>query len=330
MSDALAAGGLVPEALARRRFGVAGPLAVLLHVALVASILWWPRGAPPVEEPPQRLVFVEPAPPPPPPLGRPDGDGVAGEDAMSLAPDPGTVPAEKRPVEVAKPKVAKPEPVAKPKPKPKPEAKPVEPKPVKRPPDAEAESLRRVDPRKKPEALPREQAPVRETPPPVAEKPREERAAEPASPAASADSAADATRAGAKAPRGVAQGSVGGVEGGVVGGVRGGTPGGVVGAAGRGPVSIGAVAQRPTLVRRVPPNYPPEARRRGLEGLVLLEAVLDVEGNVEPNVKVLTSVPELDRAAIEAVRQWRFQPARGRDGSPVRVILEIPIRFVLR
>ncbi|MBU6281518.1 TonB family protein [bacterium] len=330
MTDVLAAGGLVPDAIARRRFGVAGPLALLLHAALLAAILWWPRGAPPVDEQPPRLVFVEPAPPPPPPLGRPDGEGAAGEEAMSLAPGPGTVPEEKRPVELAKPKVANPRPIAKPKPEAKPVPKPEKPKPVKRPPEPESEPLRRVDPRRKPEASPREEAPVVESPPPVAEKPREERAAEPASPPAPADETSGVARAGAKAPRGVAQGSVGGVEGGVVGGVRGGTPGGVVGAAGRGPVSIGAVAQRPTLVRRVPPTYPPDARRRGLEGLVLLEAVLDVEGNVEPGVKVLQSVPELDRAAIEAVRQWRFQPARGRDGSPVRVILEIPIRFVLR
>ncbi|MFM7142146.1 MAG: energy transducer TonB, partial [Alphaproteobacteria bacterium] len=192
------------------------------------------------------------------------------------------------------------------------------------------EPLRRVDPRRKPEPRPREEEPSREPSPPE-ENPREARPAEPnPASAPAADAAAGAGRSGAKAPRGVAQGSVGGVEGGVVGGVRGGTPGGVVGATGRGPVSIGSVAQRPTLVRRVPPAYPPDARRRGLEGLVLLEAVLDVEGNVEPGVKVLQSVPELDRAAIEAVRQWRFQPARGRDGSPVRVILEIPIRFVLR
>ena len=104
MTDALAAGGLVPEAIARRRFGAAALLALLLHALLVAAVFLWPHAAPPVEEQPPRLVFVEPAPPPPPPLGRPDGEGPPGEDMMSLAPGPGSVP-DARPVEPEKPKV---------------------------------------------------------------------------------------------------------------------------------------------------------------------------------------------------------------------------------
>jgi protein TonB len=45
---------------------------------------------------------------------------------------------------------------------------------------------------------------------------------------------------------------------------------------------------------------------------------------------VLKSVAPLDAAAIAAVRQWRFRPARDADGRPVRVIMEVPVRFVLR
>jgi len=326
LTDALEAGGLVPEAIARRRYAGAASLALMLHLAVAAAILWWPRVEAPVEEPP-RLVFIEPAPPPPPPLGRPDGEGEATDEMMSSAPGPGsTIPDDTRPTEPAKPKVEK----AKVE-RPRPVEKPKKPEPERRVSEPESDSLRRADPRKKPEPRRREEEPAREASTSAEEKPREVRPPEPAPAAASSgEEAGGAGGAAAKAPRGVAQGSVGGAEGGVVGGVRGGTPGGVVGATGRGPVSIGSVAQRPTLVRRVPPNYPPDARRRGLEGLVLLEAVLDVGGNVESGVKVLQSIPELDRAAIEAVRQWRFQPARSRDGSPVRVILEIPIRFVLR
>lgn len=329
MTDALAAGGLVPEAIARRRLGPASLLALVLHAGLVAAVFLWPRADHPVEEQPPRLVFVEPAPPPAAPLGRPDGDGPPAEETMSLAPEPGSMPDDARPVEPSKPKAEKPKPVEKTKRVDKP--KPVEKPPVRPATEPESKPLRRVDPTRKPEVRPREEQPPREAAPPREETSRETRPAEPAPEArAAGDEGAGAGRSGAKTPRGTAQGSVGGVEGGVAGGVRGGTPGGVVGATGTGPVSIGSVAQRPSLVRRVSPTYPPDARRRGLEGLVLLEAVLDVQGNVEPGVKVLQSVPELDRAAIEAVRQWRFQPARGRDGNPVRVILEIPIRFVLR
>ena len=106
MTDALEAGGLVPEALARRRYAGAAALALVLHLAVAAAILWWPRVEVPVEEPP-RLVFIEPAPPPPPPLGRPDGEGEATDEVMSSAPGPGTVPDEMRPTEPAKPKVEK-------------------------------------------------------------------------------------------------------------------------------------------------------------------------------------------------------------------------------
>ena len=125
---------------------------------------------------------------------------------------------------------------------------------------------------------------------------------------------------------GVARGPADGVVGGVVGGVAGGTVGGT----GTDPVPVGQVAQPPVLKHRVQPAYPQQARRQQIHGLVLLEAVLDCEGRVEPGVKVLQSIPMLDDEAIEAVRRWRFQPARSRSGEPLRVIVEIPIRFVLR
>jgi protein TonB len=95
-------------------------------------------------------------------------------------------------------------------------------------------------------------------------------------------------------------------------------------------VPVGQVAQPPVLVHRVQPVYPQQARRQDIHGLVLLEAVLDRDGRVEPAVKVLESIPMLDDEAIAAVRRWRFRPARSRSGEPLRVIVEIPIRFVLR
>lgn len=129
---------------------------------------------------------------------------------------------------------------------------------------------------------------------------------------------------------GVQAGVVGGEAAGVVGGVEGGVAGGVVGGSGNGPLPAGKVAHPPVLVRRVEPVYPQAARRQQIEGLVVLEAILDREGRVEPDVKVLRSVPLLDREALAAVRKWRFRPARNANGEPVRVILEVPIRFVLR
>lgn len=129
---------------------------------------------------------------------------------------------------------------------------------------------------------------------------------------------------------GVRTGSVGGEAGGVVGGIEGGFVGGVVGGTGTQPIPAGQVANPPQVIHRVTPNYPELARRRGVKGLVLLEAILDREGRVEPAVKILQSIPMLNDEAIAAVRKWRFSPARNRDGAPVRVVLEIPIRFTLR
>ncbi len=86
----------------------------------------------------------------------------------------------------------------------------------------------------------------------------------------------------------------------------------------------------PVLISQVLPQYPPLARLRGIEGQVVLQAIVTPDGRIEPDVKVVESVPLLDNAAIAALRQWRFRPARDRSGMPMRVSLRVPVRFVLR
>lgn len=184
------------------------------------------------------------------------------------------------------------------------QAPPVVPAQPKEPPKtdaAEPRRLRRADPKVKPKAKP---------------KPR---VVEPPPAAAPAEVAA-----------GIPTGSITQQQAGVVGGVDGGVAGGIIGGSGTGPIPAGQVAQPPLLVRRVAPVYPRAARRQGIQGLVLLEAILDRDGQVERDIKVLESIPVLDEEAIAAVRQWRFRPARDDSGAPLRVILEIPIRFTLR
>jgi periplasmic protein TonB len=63
---------------------------------------------------------------------------------------------------------------------------------------------------------------------------------------------------------------------------------------------------------------------------VLLRAVVDRGGHVEESIIVARSVPLLDDAAVAALRQWHFTPGRDRDGRPVRVQIEVPMRFQLR
>ncbi len=122
-----------------------------------------------------------------------------------------------------------------------------------------------------------------------------------------------------------------GVVDGAPGGSVGGQPGGSVGGHGDQVWRADEVASPPIAIAKPMPNYPPLARARGIEGLVVLEAIVDRSGQIEPDgVKVLQSVAQLDEAAISAFRQWRFKPGRDQHGEPVRVVLQVPIRFQLR
>jgi protein TonB len=131
-------------------------------------------------------------------------------------------------------------------------------------------------------------------------------------------------------PRGEPQGEVGGVVGGAIGGEAGGAVGGVVGGHGDTPIPADQVEHPPVPIARVMPVYPPAARARNLEGRVVLRAVVDRAGHVEQAISVVESIPLLDVAAVDALRQWRFTPGQDRDGHPVRVLIDLPIRFQLR
>ena len=65
-----------------------------------------------------------------------------------------------------------------------------------------------------------------------------------------------------------------------------------------------------------------------IKGTVILEAVIGIDGTVR-NVRVLRSVPLLDAAAVEAVRQWLFNPTR-LNGEPVPVVMTVTVTFQLR
>jgi protein TonB len=126
-------------------------------------------------------------------------------------------------------------------------------------------------------------------------------------------------------------GGPGSVIAGVVGGVLGGREGGLVGASEGTALELAQVARPPAVLEQVAPRYPRQARSRGIQGLVLVRIILGVDGRVEPgHTRVLRSVPALDAAALSAVSQWRFSPALGHHGRPVRVILEVPIQFTLK
>jgi protein TonB len=135
-------------------------------------------------------------------------------------------------------------------------------------------------------------------------------------------------------------GVAGGVEGGVPEGVLGGVVGGLpdqppppppppppAPEPPRGPVRIGGQVQPPTLIRRVEPEYPVQAALARVQGVVILEATVSADGYVQ-DVRVLKSVPLLERAALEAVRQWRYSPVV-LNGQRVPFILTVVVSFTV-
>ena len=131
-------------------------------------------------------------------------------------------------------------------------------------------------------------------------------------------------------PYGVAGGVLGGVPGGVIGGVIGGMADVTLPPpppAPREAVRTGGQIQAPALVKRVPPVYPPIAVNAKVQGVVILEATVGLDGRVEA-VEVLRSIPLLDTAAIEAVRQWVYEPLL-LNGRAQRFVLTATVSFSL-
>ncbi len=85
--------------------------------------------------------------------------------------------------------------------------------------------------------------------------------------------------------------------------------------------------QRPRKIVDVAPVYPTIAINVRKEGVVILEAIIDTRGYVT-DVHVVRSIPLLDEAAIDAVRQWRYTPTMI-NGEPVPVIITVTVNFTL-
>jgi protein TonB len=89
----------------------------------------------------------------------------------------------------------------------------------------------------------------------------------------------------------------------------------------------GPTVTRPILIRRVEPVYPQLAIRTRTEGTVILQGIIGTDGRVESLI-VLRSHRMLDEAALSAVREWLYAPAR-HQGRPVKVYLTIRVEFEL-
>lgn len=95
------------------------------------------------------------------------------------------------------------------------------------------------------------------------------------------------------------------------------------------PYRAGGGVTAPRVISKVEPQYSREARLLKLQGTALLQAVIDTDGQVREVHVLRTPGYGLDVKAVEAVRQWRFEPGT-KDGAPVRILAQVEINFRLR
>jgi protein TonB len=93
------------------------------------------------------------------------------------------------------------------------------------------------------------------------------------------------------------------------------------------PSRVGGDIRPPRKIADVAPVYPELARAARVSGVVIIEATIDEEGNVR-DARVLRSIPLLDRAAVEAVRQWRFTPTV-LNGQVIPIVMTVTVNFRL-
>ncbi len=96
----------------------------------------------------------------------------------------------------------------------------------------------------------------------------------------------------------------------------------------QGPVRVGSGIHPPRKIVDVKPMYPPLAQSARVEGVVILEAVIDARGHVT-SVHVLRSIPLLDQAAIAAVEQWVYTPTL-LNGVAVPIVMTVTVQFTLQ
>lgn len=125
-------------------------------------------------------------------------------------------------------------------------------------------------------------------------------------------------------------GGVGGSAGGVLGGIIGGAPGSNLPPPPKvtpSRIKVGGNVQSAALIRQVMPVYPPIARTAHISGTVVLHAIIAKDGSIE-ELQYVSGPPLLMRAAMDAVREWRYRPTL-LNGEPVEVDTTISVVFTL-
>ena len=122
---------------------------------------------------------------------------------------------------------------------------------------------------------------------------------------------------------------MGGVLGGIIGGVTSGPPPPPPPPKPTTPkrIRVGGQVEAAKLIYKPTPEYPPLAKMARIQGTVRLEAIIAKDGTIQ-DLKVLSGHPLLVKSALDAVKQWRYQPTL-LNGEPVEVVTEIDVNFTL-
>lgn len=94
---------------------------------------------------------------------------------------------------------------------------------------------------------------------------------------------------------------------------------------GQAPVRVGSEIVQPKKIVDVKPIVPPEVAQAGIRGVVILELTVGADGSVA-SARVLRSIPLLDQAALDAAKQWRYEPTQ-LNGQPVPIIITATVAF---
>jgi protein TonB len=183
--------------------------------------------------------------------------------------------------------------------------------------------------------------PTAVTPAPLRQAAAPKRVAQATLPAAPAPLAAEPEAAPVEAPAGIAPESAAGsgsllgvsdgVEGGAVGGIPGGVSGGAVAepaASNDTPLQVGRDVKAPKKLKDVRPSFPSSAMAARVQGTVIMDITIGPDGRVH-STQLIKSVPLLDTAALEAVRQWEYAPTTV-DGKAVAVLMTVTVHFSLQ
>jgi len=92
------------------------------------------------------------------------------------------------------------------------------------------------------------------------------------------------------------------------------------------PKKVSSGVMQGLLLKKVDPRYPVKAKVEHIQGVVILSAVIDKEGNIK-NLKVVSGDPVLADAVLEAVKQWKYRPYVDKNDRPIDVETTVTVQF---